>query len=95
MVVTDHRGFFAYIPQRSDELLYPQMSKTCERCTTLQAEIESARVETDAIQEDHAARVKFAPSGSAPLIAWLEEARKRWYDAAAEFEIHRAGHFVK
>jgi hypothetical protein len=65
------------------------MVQTCERCYILRAEMDSACIEAKAMLQDSAARV----TSPANHIALFKEAKKRWDDAVAEFEAHRASHF--
>lgn len=68
------------------------MARTCERCSTLRAQMDSGRVETRAIQEDSAALVRFAEAQLGHRIPLFEEAHKRWHAAALEYQIHRTFH---
>jgi hypothetical protein len=66
------------------------MSKPCELCDALQAEIDSARVEARALHEDRAARVGDAPV--AERAALFQVAMVCWQIAASNLEFHRAEH---
>jgi hypothetical protein len=68
------------------------MSKPCELCEALQAEIGSARLEARALHEDRAARVGDAPAGSVERAALFQTAMVRWQIAASNLEYHRADH---
>ena len=70
------------------------MAKTCEHCTALRAEIDSARAEADAILQDRTERVREGefPRTRGPLFI---DAKKRWDAAGWKFADHRASHFSR
>jgi hypothetical protein len=68
------------------------MSKPCELCDVLQAEIASAREEATALHEDRAARVGDAQVGPEKRAALFQGAMIRWRIAASNLEFHYADH---
>jgi hypothetical protein len=68
------------------------MSKPCELCDALQAEIGSARLEAKALHEDRAARVGDAPGVPLERAALFQTAMVRWQIAASNLEYHYAEH---
>jgi len=66
------------------------MTKPCELCEALQAELGSARMETMAIHWDRAVHVADSGVASPECAAWLKEALTRWVIAALNLEYHRA-----
>ena len=66
------------------------MSKTCELCDALQAELDSARVEATALHQDRAGRVGDGPASSLERTVLFKQAVIRWQIAASNIEYHRA-----
>ena len=66
------------------------MSKPCELCDALHAELDSARVEATALHEDRAARVAGANVAPLQRAALFKEAMIRWRIAASNIEYHPA-----
>ena len=67
------------------------MPNNCQSCSVFRAEMQSCRVETNAIREDRAARVS---SASSPTngVALFRQAMERWRTAVQEYEAHRSSH---
>jgi hypothetical protein len=68
------------------------MTKLCELCGLLRAELASARMETTAIHRDHAVHVADSGVASPEYAAWFKGAMMRWVIAASNLEFHWADH---
>ena len=71
----------------------PLMPTTCERCSALRAEMETARVEAAAILQDRSERARVGEAPRTPQIELYKQAKQRWDAAVSEFAAHRAEHF--
>jgi hypothetical protein len=68
------------------------MSKPCELCEALQAELGAARTETMAIHQDRAGRVADPKAAPLECAALFRDAMMRWVIAASNLEFHYADH---
>ncbi len=76
--------------QRSVHLC--SVTKPCELCDLLRAELASARLEATAIHSDRAARRADASVGPPLRATWFNEAMTRWIIAASNLECHFINH---
>lgn len=68
------------------------MSRPCELCDALRAELDSARVEATALHEDRAERVADPKAIALECAALFRDAMERWQIAASNLEFHYADH---
>ena len=68
------------------------VTKPCELCEALQAELGSARTEAMAIHQDHAARVADPKAAPLECAALFGDALTRWVIAASNLECHYVDH---
>ncbi len=88
-----HNGVKEKILQRPPT--FPHLgwvTKPCELCGALHAELACARVEATALHQDRAARVGDAPARPQERGALFQDAMVRWQIAASNLEYHYADH---
>ena len=71
------------------------MTKPCELCEALQAELGSARTEAIAIHQDRAGRVADPKAAPLECAALFRDAITRWAIAASNLECHYFDHGCK